>query len=155
MAELDRRAVLGLTACLAACPREVAARPGDAQLAYPDVPLAIDDMPAGGLRLLMLRGKPVFVRRLDAPQLARRRAEESHGQPRPNDEWVVRSGICTHAGCDLAAGLGPRGGLGCPCHGSQFDERGAVVRGPATRPLREPRHLIANGKLTLLESAGS
>jgi Rieske Fe-S protein len=25
--------------------------------------------------------------------------------------------------------------INCPCHGSQFDRNGAVIRGPAARPL--------------------
>jgi Rieske Fe-S protein len=41
--------------------------------------------------------------------------------------------ICTHQGCPINA---PSGGtFSCPCHGSQFDRNGAVVRGPAGRPL--------------------
>jgi thiosulfate dehydrogenase [quinone] large subunit len=42
--------------------------------------------------------------------------------------------ICTHEGCQvLPTGTGL---LGCPCHGARFDPTdGAVVRGPARRPL--------------------
>lgn len=43
------------------------------------------------------------------------------------------SAICTHEGCTVA----PHGRqLDCPCHGSRFDAMtGAVVNGPASRPL--------------------
>lgn len=44
--------------------------------------------------------------------------------------------VCTHQGCPV--GPSSAGGtlhLACPCHGSQFDLNGAVLRGPANRPL--------------------
>ncbi len=44
------------------------------------------------------------------------------------------SSICTHEGCTLAEVA--QGTIDCPCHGSKFNaETGAVVHGPATRPL--------------------
>ncbi len=44
---------------------------------------------------------------------------------------------CTHAGCSLAHGEIEGTVVTCPCHGSQFDATtGAVVRGPAQRPVR-------------------
>jgi nitrite reductase/ring-hydroxylating ferredoxin subunit len=43
--------------------------------------------------------------------------------------------ICTHGACEVAYASASRD-LECPCHGSRFDRDGAVVRGPATKPLR-------------------
>jgi 3-phenylpropionate/trans-cinnamate dioxygenase ferredoxin subunit len=44
---------------------------------------------------------------------------------------------CTHMGCSLARGQLAGTTVTCACHGSQFDvTSGAVVRGPATRPVR-------------------
>ena len=44
---------------------------------------------------------------------------------------------CTHLGCSLGKGTLKGTTVTCPCHGSQFDvTSGAVIRGPATRPVR-------------------
>src|SRR5881409_974986 len=44
---------------------------------------------------------------------------------------------CTHAGCSLAMGNLEGTTVTCACHGSRFDvTSGAVLRRPATRPLR-------------------
>jgi cytochrome b6-f complex iron-sulfur subunit len=48
-------------------------------------------------------------------------------------ELYAISAICTHLGCTVAAREG--GGYYCPCHGSRFSPSGAVVAGPAPRPL--------------------
>jgi len=49
-------------------------------------------------------------------------------------DYIVVSNICTHASC--TAHFDGSSKLACPCHGSQFDLTGKVLRGPATRPLR-------------------
>ena len=53
---------------------------------------------------------------------------------RPTQTTVAAySAICTHEGCTVK----PAGKeLDCPCHGSVFDLKGAVLNGPAQRPLR-------------------
>lgn len=44
---------------------------------------------------------------------------------------------CTHMGCSLAHGKLAGTTVTCSCHGSQFDvTTGAVLRGPAVRPVR-------------------
>ena len=44
---------------------------------------------------------------------------------------------CTHMGCSLANGSLKGTTVTCACHGSQFDvTTGAVLRGPAQRPVR-------------------
>jgi nitrite reductase/ring-hydroxylating ferredoxin subunit len=59
---------------------------------------------------------------------------------------------CTHKGCSLGEGKLEGTTVTCPCHGSQFDvTSGAVIRGPAQRPVRS-RSVEADGEDLLLES---
>lgn len=65
-------------------------------------------------------------------QLADARAVLIHT---PNG-FAALSTTCTHLGCQVQ----PTGdGFKCPCHGSRFDRQGAVLNGPAARPLRRLR----------------
>lgn len=41
--------------------------------------------------------------------------------------------VCTHLGCTVTVSAGH---LSCPCHGSEFDRQGRVLKGPADRALR-------------------
>ncbi len=45
------------------------------------------------------------------------------------------SEICTHAGCSVRYDQVGKV-LDCPCHGSRYSLTGAVLRGPATQPLK-------------------
>ena len=58
--------------------------------------------------------RPVYVRRLESGQ------------------HVAVLASCTHQGCQPEP-VGDR--LACPCHGSEFAFDGAVLQGPAERPL--------------------
>jgi nitrite reductase/ring-hydroxylating ferredoxin subunit len=55
---------------------------------------------------------------------------------------------CTHMGCSLARGELEGTVVTCGCHGSQFDvTSGAVLRGPAQRPVRPISLRVENGEL--------
>jgi nitrite reductase/ring-hydroxylating ferredoxin subunit len=55
---------------------------------------------------------------------------------------------CTHVGCSLARGAFEGTTVTCACHGSQFDvTSGAVLRGPAARPVRSRRVRVEGGAL--------
>ncbi len=56
---------------------------------------------------------------------------------RDDEGWYGLINVCTHLGCSPA--LDPeRKILICPCHGSRFDLKGNVLKGPADRPLKRP-----------------
>lgn len=50
-------------------------------------------------------------------------------------EIVACSAICTHRGCKISY-VHEEKHFQCPCHGAQFGLDGAVLRGPAKRPLK-------------------
>ena len=59
------------------------------------------------------------------------------------------SAVCTHVGCIL--NQISDGTINCPCHGSEFKiTNGAVVTGPAPRPLPRKQIKIVDGKVVLL-----
>src|SRR5437899_11474377 len=59
---------------------------------------------------------------------------------------------CTHMGCSLAMGKLDGTTVTCPCHGSRFDvTSGAVLRGPAKRPVRS-RLVQVEGENLLAEA---
>ena len=60
--------------------------------------------------------------------------------------FVALSSICTHRGCTVDLG-GP--GLACPCHGSQYNREGEVVRGPANRALTRYPVRTSGDELTI------
>jgi Rieske Fe-S protein len=63
-------------------------------------------------------------------------------------EVIALSAICTHAGCsmnfDAQTAL-----VVCPCHGSEFDETGHVVHGPARTPLKVYTASVASDMITV------
>jgi 3-phenylpropionate/trans-cinnamate dioxygenase ferredoxin subunit len=61
---------------------------------------------------------------------------------------------CTHMGCSLANGELDGTTVTCACHGSQFDvTSGAVLRGPAQRPVRSHKVEIQDGSI-MAETVG-
>lgn len=53
---------------------------------------------------------------------------------------------CTHLGCRVTA---TENGFTCPCHGSRFDEQGAVLTGPATQALHQLECRQDGGQVTV------
>ena len=66
-----------------------------------------------------------------------------HGQ----NGFTALSLVCTHLGCTVQE---KPEGFACPCHGSRYDEKGNVLRGPAQKPLQPLRiESTADGHLIL------
>ena len=62
-------------------------------------------------------------------------------------EIVAYSLVCTHLGCTIEA---DGDGFTCPCHGSQFDQNGMVLKNPAQKPLRKLRVELTQGNTLIL-----
>ncbi len=62
-------------------------------------------------------------------------------------EIRVFSAHCTHLGCKIDKMQGDR--LVCPCHGSEYDLEGKVLKGPAYRDLTEMKASISEDATTL------
>lgn len=62
-----------------------------------------------------------------------------------NNTTTVYSAHCTHLGCKIDKLEGDR--FVCPCHGSQYDLGGKVLKGPAYNNLKEiPSSISEDGK---------
>lgn len=59
----------------------------------------------------------------------------------------VYSRRCTHAGCTV--GGFENGVARCPCHGSQFDQSGKVIQGPAGAPLKDYQSVLSGSTVTI------
>jgi len=53
-----------------------------------------------------------------------------------DDGFLALSLICTHLGCTVEH---KDGEYECPCHGSKYDGKGLVTRGPSSTPLKKLR----------------
>ena len=91
----------------------------------------VNDVAAGQMRAFDVAGTKVDVANTDGHLYALENA-------------------CTHRGCSLASGKLEGTTVTCPCHGSQFDvTSGAVLRGPATQPVRSRSVQIAGEDLLI------
>ncbi|HEX5077487.1 MAG TPA: ubiquinol-cytochrome c reductase iron-sulfur subunit [Gemmatimonadaceae bacterium] len=67
--------------------------------------------------------------------------------------FTALSPICTHLGCTVEI---EESRLVCPCHGSNYDREGRVLRGPAEHPLaRYPVELTADDVLIITLRPGA
>jgi Rieske Fe-S protein len=61
-----------------------------------------------------------------------------------NNKLEVFSTSCTHLGCRIKQI--ENGKFICPCHGSEFNLQGEVLKGPATKPLRKLKYELTSDK---------
>jgi ubiquinol-cytochrome c reductase iron-sulfur subunit len=138
----------------------------------------ISRLEPGQMVVIEWRGKPVYVLRRTAEQVAglaqlnddlKDPLSESSAQPdyiagearALNEEYLVLVGLCTHLGCAPkfrpevgAADLGGDewlGGFFCPCHGSKFDLAGRVYKGvPASANLEIPPYSFESDNVLVI-----
>jgi cytochrome b6-f complex iron-sulfur subunit len=63
------------------------------------------------------------------------------------NDFTALTALCTHEQCTVSGFQNSR--YVCPCHGSQYSLTGAVLQGPAPRPLQQFQTAFANNVLTI------
>ena len=120
-----------------------------------EVDVDLKSIQVGQAITVMWRGKPVFIRRRTADEIAKEEAVDISTFPDPETdkdrikkpEWLIVIGVCTHLGC-VPSGQKPTdargdyGGWFCPCHGSAYDVSGRIRKGPAPKNLIVPPYLF-------------
>ncbi|MGB8518147.1 MAG: ubiquinol-cytochrome c reductase iron-sulfur subunit [Gallionella sp.] len=150
--------VVGGAGVAATCVPFVASmNPSTDVLAKAETEVDLADITPGGVRTVAWQGKPVFIVRRTPEEIQAAQASYGVIDPQPdakrvqNPEWLVVVGVCTHMGC-VPNKEGP--GWTCHCHGSQYDDSGRVVRGPAPKNLDvPPYHFTADNKLIIGKTA--
>lgn len=141
-----------------------------AQAVGAPVKVNIADLKPGEMKIVLWRGKPVWLMRRDQQQIATLDLTNAYVadpdsraciQPdyittnyrsiRP--DMLVLIGVCTHLGCspqfkavdDTSLGQNWEGGFFCPCHGSRFDIAGRVFKNqPAPTNLSIPPYYFVD-----------
>ena len=141
-------------ACAVAVPLVDSMNPSADVLAQASVEVSLDGIEPGGQKKVFWRGKPVFVRRRTAEEIAAAKAEDAADMKDPQidadrvkdgkDEWLVMIGVCTHLGCIPVNDKGDFDGWFCPCHGSHYDISGRIRKGPARTNLVIPPYEFLN-----------
>lgn len=159
--DASRRDFLNLTAVsmgavaagTAAWPLINSMNPAADTLAMASIEVDVADLQPGSSKTVTWRGKPVFIRRRTAeevaaadevdvtslrdPQADKDRVDGAH------KDYLIVVGVCTHLGCvpngqKVTDVKGDFDGWFCPCHGSHYDTSGRIRKGPAPKNLEVP-----------------
>ncbi len=138
-------------AAIAAFPLINSLNPAKDTLALASIEVDLTDIPVGGSKTVMWRGKPVFIRHRTPEQIEAAKNvntqslidKQSDEERVKKPEWLVAVGVCTHLGCvpqgqKESDNHGEFGGWFCSCHGSQYDTSGRIRKGPAPKNLAVP-----------------
>jgi ubiquinol-cytochrome c reductase iron-sulfur subunit len=149
-------AVGGAGAAAAAVPFVSSMNPSTDVLAKASTEVDLSGIPEGGMHTVAWQGKPVFIFHRSPDEIKEMQASNSILDPESDKkrviqpEWLVVVGVCTHMGC-VPNKEGP--GWTCHCHGSQYDDSGRVIRGPAPKNLEVPPYkFIAADKIVIGEA---
>ena len=96
----------------------------------------------------------IRIEKATLPEEGRAVRVDAHGTPvavfREDGQLFAVDARCTHVGGPLERGRVNGTQVTCPLHGSVFDLRtGAVIRGPATRPVTAYRARVEGETLVL------
>ena len=124
-------------------------------LALASLEVDLSNIEEGSTVTMKWRGKPVFIKhRTEAEiELAASVNTSELRDPETDEErvlekkWLVFIGVCTHLGC-VVPWVQAENKFICPCHGSQYDKNGTVVRGPAPLSLALSHMVESDGKVT-------
>jgi len=117
-------------------------------LAMGQIEVGIGDIPEGKNMIFNFQGKPLFVRRRTAAEVAieaevnvaELRDPQTDADRCVDPNFLVVIGVCTHLGCIPVSHQGDFGGYYCPCHGSHYDASGRIRKGPAPLNLEVPKY---------------
>lgn len=149
----------------------------------PVLDIDLSDLPQGGSKTVIWQNLPVFIQHRTTEMIAALhdpalrsmlRDPDSTTRQQPADavnpcrsvmaEYGIFISICTHLGCIIRPSALPQSpvpgghfsGFLCPCHGSQFDNAGRVLRdmpAPVNLPV-PPLYFLSPAKIRLGESKG-
>jgi ubiquinol-cytochrome c reductase iron-sulfur subunit len=151
-------AALAVGAIGAAKPFAQSLFPAKDVLALSTTEVDLSTIAPGTTRTVIYRGKVVFVRHRTPEDIAAATAGDGAAIIEPQTdkarvqkpEWLVVMGNCTHLGCVPKAAEGSDHGWTCPCHGSNFDASGRVVKGPASTNLPIPDYrFVSDTKIVI------
>lgn len=138
-------------AAAAAYPFISTLQPASNVKALASVEVDLSDIAEGEGKVILWRGKPVFIRHRTAQEIEQVKQDDTADLKDPqkdservkNEKWLIVIAVCTHLGCVPNNGGNFEGWL-CPCHGSQFDLSGRVRQGPAATNLEVPPYEFIN-----------
>lgn len=118
----------------------------------------LSDIEMGKSILVKWRGKPVFIRRRTAEEIAEEdavsmsllRDQEADADRCIKQEYMVVLGICPHLGCVPIPHAGDFNGWFCPCHGSHYDMSGRIRKGPSPLNLEVPPYKFIDENIIMM-----
>ena len=155
---LAATAMAGVGAAATAVPFIHSMNPAKDVEALASIEVDISGLEPGDEMKVKWRGKPVFIKRRNADELAEARKvsldelidpeTDAERVKEGKEEFLVVLGVCTHLGCvPLGKSSGDYKAWFCPCHGSHYDISGRIRKGPAPKNLVVPEYNFITDKV--------